>query len=311
MVEVQLVRVKHLSGKANAKLAQRAAASVLFVADYRMTDVRKVDPQLMGSSCDGFKTQIRGIEKVLQNAITREGRFAFGDRGGHFLPISPAASDMSLDNAIVFYRAAGHNCSVFFMNLAGGELVRQSSVGDVIFGGDDAPGSIFVKSVDDARSQGVPPGGESFTVCQQGVDQGGGGIAGTGVNNKSGGFVDRDQVGVLIQDLKRDILRLEGRWLRWRQYPLHDVSLFYGVVSLDLSPVQRDEAFLKQLLYVRPRFLRQTAGQELVQAKAVAGFGDRELKLLRLRRGSHIVTHKNVDLMAPKPLAEAASLTEA
>jgi hypothetical protein len=77
--------------------------------------------------------------------------------------------------------------------------------------------------MDNARAQVAADGREQAESMQQGVDDGTGMHAGTGVNDHASRFVDRDNAGVLIEDRERNVF---GRGLQGREVSRFDVDLF-------------------------------------------------------------------------------------
>lgn len=77
----------------------------------------------------------------------------------------------------------------------------------VIFGGDEATGGVFVEAMNDAGAGRVGFVGElSLAVVEEGIDEGAIGVAGGGMDDHAGGFVDDDEVWVFEEDFEGDVL---------------------------------------------------------------------------------------------------------
>lgn len=79
-------------------------------------------------------------------------------------------------------------------------------MGAVVLGDDDAAGGVFVEAMDDAGAGFTADAGEVVAVMEEGVDEGAVGVAGGGVDDEAGGFVDDEDVAVLIEDFDGDVL---------------------------------------------------------------------------------------------------------
>lgn len=79
-------------------------------------------------------------------------------------------------------------------------------MGAVVLGDDDAAGGVFVEPVDDAGASFTAYAGEVVAVMEEGVDEGAVGIAGGGVYDEAGGFVDDEDVAILVEDFDGDVL---------------------------------------------------------------------------------------------------------
>ncbi len=95
------------------------------------------------------------------------------------------------------------------------ELPGKVQMSGIILGRHQNSRSLLVKTMDDSRAQFAADSGKSLTVVKQGVDQGTPGMAGSGVNDETGRFVDDDEVGIFIKNSQRDGLG-EGRHRAWR-----------------------------------------------------------------------------------------------
>jgi len=92
-------------------------------------------------------------------------------------------------------------------------LSAELAVCGIIFGGDENAGGFAIEAVNDARAIGGAPGGElAFAMVKEGGGEGSGGATCTGVNVHAGGFVDDEDVIVLMEDVEGKIL---GGHIAW------------------------------------------------------------------------------------------------
>ena len=106
-------------------------------------------------------------------------------------------------------------------------LLRQADVGSIILGHHQQAAGVLVDAVHDAGADLAADTGQAAPAMpQQGVDQGAVRVAGGRVHHHALGLVDHQQVGVLIHDIQRDLLRngLDGLCVRDLQQ--HGVPCF-------------------------------------------------------------------------------------
>ena len=75
-----------------------------------------------------------------------------------------------------------------------------------MFGDDDAARGVFVESMDDARSGLATNAREVVAMMKESIDEGAVGVACGGVDDEAGGFVDDEDVAVLIKNFDGDVL---------------------------------------------------------------------------------------------------------
>ena len=91
-------------------------------------------------------------------------------------------------------------------------------MGGIIFTDDDGAGRILIDSVDDSGAQhAVDAGKLSPTVIQYGVDKGMAVMPGCRMDDHILWLVDNQNVAVLIENVQRDVFRLDIRLLRFGQ----------------------------------------------------------------------------------------------
>ena len=94
-------------------------------------------------------------------------------------------------------------------------LFTQGAVALVVLCADQQAAGVLVDAVDNALPLHTVAGGElSLAVKEQGVDQRPLLVARAGVHHHVFGFVDHQQMLVLVDDVQRDLLRLrQGGWV--------------------------------------------------------------------------------------------------
>ena len=94
-------------------------------------------------------------------------------------------------------------------------LFTQGAVALVVLCADQQAAGVLVDAVDNALPLHTVTAGElPFTVKEQGVDQRPLLVARAGVHHHVFGFIDHQQVLVLVDDVQRDLLRLrQGGWV--------------------------------------------------------------------------------------------------
>jgi hypothetical protein len=131
------------------------------VADERMADCGKVDPDLVGPS--GLKPAFdHGGEGVLAlrpvfpvDPVVGDGAPAAGLHHLHLLAVGLRAVDRRVDRALADGRCAPDQCLVAALERTlpamVGELLGQAAVGEVALGADDQSRRVLVEAVDNAR----------------------------------------------------------------------------------------------------------------------------------------------------------------
>ena len=110
----------------------------------------------------------------------------------------------------------------------------------------------------------------SLDVMEQGVDQRARRVAGARVDDQPGGLVDDDHVGVVEEDVERQILRDEVGRRGLGDLDLDGIAGADRRIGLGLRhPGQPDAALVDQALHLRPRVVGDLAGEELVEAQAL------------------------------------------
>jgi hypothetical protein len=139
-------------------------------------------------------------------------------------------------------------------------------VGGVCTGGDEAAAGVLIQAVDDARALLAADAREGGAMGKQGVDQGVARVARGGMDYEAGRLVDDQEVGVLEEDVERDILGLEERRLRGRFGNGDRISGADFVARFGGLSAEGDMALPDESLQPRARQVRDILRQETVQA---------------------------------------------
>ena len=103
-------------------------------------------------------------------------------------------------------------------------LLGKADVGGVVLCHHQQAACVLIDAVDDAGADLAANAGKAaLAVPQQGVDQRAVLVAGCGVHHHALGLVDHQQMGVLVDDLQRNILRHGLDGLRVRDLQQHGV----------------------------------------------------------------------------------------
>ena len=114
------------------------------------------------------------------------------------------------------------------------QLLGDRPVSRIRLADDEGPGRILVDPVNDTGPHDpVDPRQIAPAVGQDRVYEGSGHIPGCGVNDHSLGLVDDEDVRILIDDIKRDVLRLHGELLRSGDPDDKFLSGFHFPAALD------------------------------------------------------------------------------
>ena len=181
---------------------QRVHAAVERVAGNRATGGGGVDADLVGAAGEKFQLEEGSPGPGADDFPVGPGGAALGAHG-HFLAVDGVAPDRALPGAHLSFGATQHKGEVGFLGFAVLELTAEFAVGGIGFRGDEDSGSFEIEPMNDAGTVGASAGGEmARAVMQQGGGEGARGSAGSRMNGDSRGFVEDNDVGVLVKDVE-------------------------------------------------------------------------------------------------------------
>ena len=147
-----------------------------------------------------------------------DGAFAIHLVDRHFFAIGIVPANRRVDDAFVVGQHAVYNRPVTTRDRVVCKLHGKRLMGGIIFTDDDGAGRILIDSVDDSGAQhAVDAGKLSPTVIQYGVDKGMAVMPGCRMDDHILWLVDNQNVAVLIENVQRDVFRLDIRLLRFGQ----------------------------------------------------------------------------------------------
>jgi hypothetical protein len=167
---------------------------------------------------------------------------------------------------------------VGFCDLALREHLAKLAMGAVVFSNEDEAARLFVKAMDDARTEIAAGGGEFVEVEEERIDEGAAVafvIAGTGsgVDHHAGWLVDDGEIFVFVEDVERDVFGcgMERRRLR-RAFDLNGLAAVELLFGLGGVTINADLASFDQELDSGSGDIREGLGQVLIEAKIGCGW---------------------------------------
>jgi hypothetical protein len=280
---VQCLAAKAFLGLAHAELHSSGLA-IDRIADQRVAEMAHMDTHLMGAA--GFQAAFHegGAFQCFHSAIMCHGVLAAPlALHGHLLAIPIGPPDPCIDRAACRAGMAAHDREVAADDAVILELAGEPLMGGIGFRHHQQPRGVFVDAVYDAGTCDAPDAGQlPRAVVQQRIDQGSVEIACCRVHHKARWLVDHDQVRVLVNDSKRNILRRSlgvhrlgqgngegltgcdlGRWIPHRH------AAFAGDMTFEyqrLKPLARERRHQARQSLVQTR-----AGMRLVNYRSHAG----------------------------------------
>ncbi len=171
------------------------------------------------------------------------------------------------------------------------ELGRQTSVRRVGLGDDHDAGGLLVQAVHQPRPLLPADRGDRAAfgseVMEQRVDERAAPVAGRGMNDQPRRLIEHQEVGVFMEDLKGNGLRVQFQRFRTRNLQHDRVAGLDFVARFDDPAIDADAAVFDQPLKGGPGQSWFTVGEKKI--KALGSFSRRDDKLScgKRGRGSH------------------------
>ena len=239
MCERQLIRVQQRPLNRNLL----TPPAIRHVADKCVADVRHVDANLMRAAGVQGEFHQCTIDVLPEHPVFRQCGPTTGRLRRHFFPVTRAPADLGFDPTGFLLEYSAANRLVNFSDLPGFELRHQTLMRRVGLRHHQAAARAFVEPVNDTGARNAADAGELATaVMQKRVDKRVFEIAGSGMHDDAGGFVEHDQVGVLVQNVERNFFRQRFQWTRWRNFDAHFVAGTHPVTRFDRLTVDEDLA---------------------------------------------------------------------
>ncbi|MPN40643.1 hypothetical protein SDC9_188181 [bioreactor metagenome] len=142
MAKFQAPGVEGLAGPQAIVLA----AAIFSITDYRIAQKPQMYPDLMGAPRMQIALHCRFIRQPVQDRIGGSGRLAAG-YSRHFLAVLRVSADGRLNDACRLTDSAPYQGKVLPLHGSGLDLLRQTSVGGIVFGCHQEAGGIFIQSM--------------------------------------------------------------------------------------------------------------------------------------------------------------------
>ena len=228
-----------------------------------MVQMRHVHANLVRAT--GFELHLhqRVHAVFLQHAVVADGLApAAADR--HACAVAAVAPDGG------FYRAAGDQDAIdqrdiFALDGARGELRDEVLARALGLGHHQQPRGILVEAVHDA---GARQRRQRRRVVQQGIHERAFAVTGAGMHHQPRRFVDDEQLGVLVNEVERDILRRCRGHRRRRHVDLHALAAADPVALARLDAPDPHPPVGNPLLQLRTGEFRKQHRQRLIEALA-------------------------------------------
>ena len=166
---------------------------------------------LMRTPGQNMHVQKRRVFQVFQQRPLRH-RLATGGVHSHALAVLCAAGDGLFHPPGRLAHAPVHHGQIMLFHRARAQLVAQALMRQVVFGHHEKAAGILVQPVHDAGPLHPANAAEILHVIEQGVDQRAAFIARGGMHHHAARLDHHGQVRILIEDFKRDVLLLHGRF---------------------------------------------------------------------------------------------------
>lgn len=276
----------HLGGKAPGQLGQVAA--IKRIPQKWMPALREMHTDLMRAPRkETTLEQAYGSLGIgCERPVAGCGCLAAAAQHRHLLAVARAAADAAGDLTRGRAWRTPYQGQVAPFDRALGELPRQRVQRGLGFGRHHDPAGVLVEAMHDAGPTLAAYASEfRAAVRDEGIDQRTVRIARGGMDNKSGGLVDHDQVGILVENLQVQRLCRRRCFFNFRK--------FYGETLAGFDPsrglvyrraVDAGRAFLDQVFYAAARQPRQAGGQEAVEPEPCILFRNDEFVAAGRRR---------------------------
>ena len=243
--------------------------------------------------------------------IVGNGLSAAGPPDGHAFAVDRMAGDRRVDRALLRIGTPPDQRLVDPGQVVGGKQLRQRDMGRIVLGHDHDARRLLVEPVHDARSAHAADPREAVAAMgEQCIDQRVVGIAGCRMHHETGRLVQDQQVGVFIEDVQIELLRLGLSGLGRRHVEqvalaLFDLAgwLFYRRPGLAVGASQRHAAAFDQRLHATAREVRQRCRQRTVEAFAGHAVVDGHDVALRFAHGVNLAPPSS----SQAPSSQAAS----
>lgn len=197
--------------------------AVKTIADDGMPDGRHVSANLMRASGADSDFEQRRVFESLEDLEIGERVAASIKFRRHPRAMHGIARNGFRDAPGILFHDALHDADIHFFGCAIGELFGESSMRGVVSCDEKDPARSFVEPVDDARAKVAADFRKRLKMMNQSVYERAFVRPGSGVNGEAGGFVDRDDGRVLVENFDRQVF---GGSFERRRIGGRDLDLF-------------------------------------------------------------------------------------
>lgn len=255
------------------------------IGDDRRADVLHVDSQLM--SPPGVRMQVhqRMTLKRFAGFVKRDGfaRPPAGSTNHHLFADARMNADMRPNEVGLKFRNTSHDGSVFLLHFSLFELPTHLLVHLIVFRNQNDSRGVAVETVDDARSVSSANIAELIEMKLQRRGQGSGIRASSGMHDHAGRFVHNNDGFIFVQDVQRNVFRLEVAGIRIRQLHVQPIVDPQSARSSRGQSVQRDVTRFNGFLQLSSTVVAEDSVQIVIQPPAVCARFDGQVD--RFSRG--------------------------
>ncbi len=241
------------------------AAAAVYIANDRMADRGTVDPQLICPAGHRLKLKKRGSGVSLPDPKPGLRGFAVG----FHVPLLALAKapDGLVDSARIQPDDAVNEGQIPFFDELLAKVFGHSLMGLLGLGDDDQAGSLFIQTMDEARTDRFPDVINVFAVeiKSQCVQQSAAFVAVCRMNQHARGLVDDDQLGIFIYHVDRQLLRTHGGLARQIKLYLDKVVLTYAIADVLGAAVHLALLVFDDVTQIHLAETAETAEQEFVE----------------------------------------------
>ena len=167
------------------------------------------------------------------------------------------ARDLGHDFAGPLRQFTAHNGMIDLFHRAPRELLGQREMRGIVLGHHQATTRVFVKTMHNAGPDHATNAAEfAGAMMQQRMDQSVFFIARRRMHDERGRLVDHEQTVVFVEDIERDVLRLQLRGTRRRPGHRDEFAISGTMRRFHAFPVHANVAFRNETLQSRSRNLR-------------------------------------------------------
>ena len=200
---------------------------------------------------------------------------------GHARAAIRIARNGQLNAATLLFQGTLHEGDVSLLDGALAKRLRKPGVRKIIFRHKEDSRSFLVQAMDDAGPQQIAGLREGLPAAQQRVDKRSVRVPRSGVHGHARGFVDGDDVLVLVENIKWDRFGFRAQRRARLKNDLDGVACADLVRIFRRLPVQQDQPARDELLHTRAGKFGAPIGNHAIQAQSCVRVRHRDFQMLR------------------------------